>query len=119
MALCGVLFLICNTQFFLMKSGYILLAIAFLFFAACKSNAPQGSTDVSSAELWLTNPDKSALFERQSTPLVFGDSSNTSITIQVSDIARYQEIDGFGYTLTGGSAIHLNGMEPSARAALL
>jgi glucosylceramidase len=101
-----------------MKKGYLILAIA-LFFAACKSNAPQGSGDLSSAELWLTNPDKSALFERQEPALRFTDSSIGTTTIEVKDMTRYQEIDGFGYTLTGGSAIHINGMEPAARTALL
>jgi glucosylceramidase len=102
-----------------MKKGYIIPAVIALFFIACKPNAPQGSNNASSAELWLTNPDKSALFERQTTPLLFGDSAVQGLTITVSDTPRYQKIDGFGYTLTGGSAIHINGMDPGPRAALL
>ncbi len=37
----------------------------------------------------------------------------------VDDSQTYQHIEGFGYTLTGGSAILLNRMRPAAREALL
>ncbi|RDV13009.1 glucosylceramidase [Pontibacter diazotrophicus] len=72
-----------------------------------------------SAALWLTTPDKSALFEKQNTALRFSDSTNQFPTIEVNDAQTYQTMDGFGYTLTGGSAMLLHQMEPAARAALL
>ena len=70
-------------------------------------------------ELWLTNPDQSALFQRQSALLTFGAATNEHPTIEVDDTRTYQTIDGFGFTLTGGSAMHIVRMEPTARAALL
>src|SRR6185369_11483396 len=71
------------------------------------------------AELWLTNPDHSALFQKQNTPLTFTTGTNEHPTIAVDDSRTYQTIDGFGFTLTGGSAMHIIRMSPVARAALL
>ena len=71
------------------------------------------------AELWLTHPDKSALFQKQSAPLTFAAATNANPTIEVDEAKTYQAIDGFGFTLTGGSARHIIRMEPAARAALL
>jgi glucosylceramidase len=71
------------------------------------------------AELWLTNPDKSALFQRQTAPLTFSAATNEHPTIEVDDSRTFQTTDGFGFTLTGGSAMHIVRMAPTARAALL
>lgn len=76
-------------------------------------------TAVAAPEWWLTDPDRSALFQKQVTPLTFSAGTNANPTIQVDDTQTYQTIDGFGYTLTGGSAQHLIRMKASARAALL
>jgi len=70
-------------------------------------------------EVWLTNPDKSALFQKQSAPPTFSATTNEHPTIEVDDSRTFQTIDGFGFTLTGGSAMHIVRMVPSARAALL
>src|ERR1022692_850465 len=71
------------------------------------------------AEVWLTNPDKSALFERQKTGLPFAAAANGNPTIDVDDKQKFQAIDGFGYALTGGSAQHLIRMDAAKRAALI
>jgi len=39
--------------------------------------------------------------------------------IMVTERESYQSMDGFGFTLTGGSALHINRMESAARKALL
>jgi glucosylceramidase len=70
-------------------------------------------------EWWLTNPDKSALFERQSAAPRFSSEANASPTVDVDEKQTFQTIDGFGFTLTGGSALHLVHMAPGARASLL
>lgn len=72
-----------------------------------------------SAELWLTSMDESVLLEKivdsqESHPSVDG---TTVITIDTS--TTYQTMDGFGYTLTGGSALHIQKMGKKARASLL
>lgn len=78
-----------------------------------------GYTAAKRAEWWLTNPDGSALFVKQPTTLSFASVANGYPTIGVDDKETYQSIDGFGYTLTGGSAMLLQKMDASARAALL
>lgn len=69
--------------------------------------------------VWLTNPDKSALFARQDSTLRFSKSTNSNPTIDVDDKQKFQSIDGFGFALTGGSAQHLIRMAPAKRAAIL
>ncbi len=69
--------------------------------------------------VWLTNPDKSALFERQKGALRFTRDAAGPSAIEVDDRRKYQTIDGFGYALTGGSAQHLIHMESAARAGIL
>jgi glucosylceramidase len=71
------------------------------------------------AELWLTHPDGTARFQRQVKPLVFGGETNENPTLVVDASRTFQTMDGFGYTLTGGSAQHLMRMSGPARAALL
>ncbi len=78
-----------------------------------------GYTATKQAEWWLTNPDGSALFVKQPTALSFASVANAYPTIGVDDKETYQSIDGFGYTLTGGSAMLLQKMDSSARDALL
>ena len=68
-------------------------------------------------EVWITNPDKSALFAQQQ-PLVFG-ALETAPAITVDDKQTYQSIDGFGFALTGGSAMHIIRMSAGSRAKLL
>jgi glucosylceramidase len=71
------------------------------------------------AELWLTKADKSALFAQQKARLKFAKASNTNPTIEINDRVTYQSIDGFGFALTGGSAMHMVKMSPGSRTALL
>ncbi|CAF4558548.1 unnamed protein product, partial [Rotaria magnacalcarata] len=39
--------------------------------------------------------------------------------ININENEIYQTIDGFGYTLTGGSAMHLNNLDRTTRAQIL
>ena len=70
---------------------------------------------------WITNSNRSALFERQRLPLNFAapaaNNQNTTITLDTTQ--RYQAIDGFGYSLTQGSALVLKRMSAAARTKLL
>jgi glucosylceramidase len=69
--------------------------------------------------LWLTNSDRSALFQLQTPPIP---STNTPATNQIIDVdskKTYQTMDGFGFALTGGSAQLIMHMDPAKRAALL
>ena len=74
-------------------------------------------------QLWLTNADKSALFELQKPYLHFSKAksqeSANELTIEINDHKIFQSVDGFGFALTGGSAQHLAHMDAAKRAALL
>ena len=70
-------------------------------------------------DLWLTDPAGSARFEKQKTRLVFGSGGTQNSTIEIDRKKTYQTIDGFGYTLTGGSARHIVCMDAVSRGALL
>jgi glucosylceramidase len=74
----------------------------------------------SPVSLWLTNADRSAMFQEQKQTLKFQDkAANDNPSITVDDGTTYQPIDGFGFALTGGSAMHIIRMSKPARAALL
>lgn len=71
-----------------------------------------------SASFYLTTPDKLNLLTKQESN-IFPIRNNTDFTINVSENETYQSMDGFGFTLTGGSAIHINAMSSSAKNELL
>lgn len=73
-------------------------------------------TDVA---MWLTQPDKSALFQKQNVGLLFDAGTNSNPTITVDTTKTYQTIDGFGYCLTGGSATLINSLPAAQKDALL
>ena len=106
------------------------LAAVLLTGAACskkedtpdpKSNPPVVVTPTGPSQVafWLTNTDRTALFARQRNVLRFGPTTNAFPTITLDTTRTYQTIDGFGYTLTGGSALVINRMSASSRADLL
>jgi glucosylceramidase len=94
------------------KAGWLVAVWALISSAA--SAQKKGEVAV-----WLTNPDKSALFERQKEVLHFTKTAAQGPAIEVDERQKYQTIDGFGYALTGGSAQHLIRMEAAKRAAIL
>jgi glucosylceramidase len=69
--------------------------------------------------VWITRPDQSALLQKQAAPLTFGKLNNSYPTITVNENQKYQQIDGFGFTLTGGSAVLINKVPLQARKHLL
>jgi glucosylceramidase len=77
---------------------------------------PSGSSQVA---MWLTLPDQSVLFKRQAASLQFTTTPNSDPTIAVDTTQTYQTMDGFGYTLTGGSAQLMSRMSATSRAALI
>jgi len=66
----------------------------------------------------LTKGDKSALLQKQA-DITFGTINNSYPTIDVDSTQSFQTIDGFGYTLTGGSAYVINALGSSEKATLL
>jgi glucosylceramidase len=68
---------------------------------------------------WLTKADKSVLFQKQTEMYSFGTISNTLPSIYVDDSKKFQSMDGFGYTLTGGSAMLISQINATERTKLL
>ena len=92
----------------------ILLSCSMVFILPQVSIAQKHSVNV-----WLTDPAKSIFFQPQ--PGLAFSKSNTpgKPFIKINEDQKYQEIDGFGYALTGGSAMHIIRMSSESRAALL
>jgi glucosylceramidase len=59
------------------------------------------------------------LLQKQVAGLNFTSASNQNPTINIDTTAVYQEIDGFGFALTGGSASLINNLTSSTRDALI
>lgn len=74
------------------------------------------NSDVSS---WLTSSDRSSLLKKETTALTFSTTANSYPIINVDSTQSYQQVDGFGYTLTQGSAYVINQMTTSLKTALL
>jgi glucosylceramidase len=68
---------------------------------------------------WITKGDQSALLQKQSSLLLFNATSNTNPSVDVDSSISYQTVDGFGYTLTGGSAYLINRLSASDKTSLL
>ena len=68
---------------------------------------------------YLTNPDKSVLIQKQVPLSVVKGISPGLAVINIDDSETFQEMDGFGFALTGGSAIHINAMDPEPKRKLL
>ncbi|GAB3555178.1 glycoside hydrolase family 30 protein [Spirosoma fluminis] len=98
---------------------YVLAALALLVFNAQCRRSLNHSAGTKAVEIWLTNPDRSALFEKQPAALAFSPTTPQPLTLDVDDSQTFQLIDGFGYTLTGGSAMLMHRMEAQPRAQLL
>lgn len=81
-----------------MKKLHFLILI--MIVTACEKPAPK------TMEAWITHPDRSALLKATTIPVV--DEVPTSRSIVVDTTQRYQTMDGFGFSLTGGSAMLLN-----------
>ena len=73
-----------------------------------------------SIESWITNADRSALFLKQDDSIFFrSNNRGGGAPIVIDNTQQYQEIDGFGFALTGGSAELLMKMSTAARAKVL
>ena len=75
-----------------------------------------GTNDV---DFWLTKGDQSALLAKQATVLSFGTVANSNAFVDVDSSIAFQTVDGFGYTLTGGSAYVINQLSAADKASLL
>jgi glucosylceramidase len=74
---------------------------------------------INEVDFWLTKGNQSVLLQKQSTILAFGINSNIYPNIEVDANQTFQAIDGFGFTLTGGSAQVINQLSAIKKQELL
>ena len=74
---------------------------------------------VNEVDFWLTKGNGVVKLQKQTDILAFRSTANMYPTIEVKDATTYQSIDGFGYTLTGGSAEVINSLAPTVKEELL
>jgi len=70
-------------------------------------------------DFWLTKGDQTVTLKKQTTVLGFGTSVNAYPNIEVNSSQEYQSVDGFGFTLTGGSAQVINQLTAQKKKELL
>ncbi len=105
-------------------TAFSLIALISIY-AQCNKSANPGAgaprssfVDDGSLAVWITKSDSSVLLKKAHT-LRFVPGTATSPAIQVDSARSFQEIDGFGYSLTGGSASLINRLSAPLKAALL
>ena len=92
--------------------------------ASCGSreNTPSPKTETSAQneiDVWITKADETIKLQKQTSILAFTSASNSFQNIEIDPSKTYQTIDGFGYTLTGGSAEVINTLSASKKQELL
>lgn len=88
----------------------LLASLFLLFLFSCQKNPDR-------AKFWLTDPLNDVLFTEQ-TELTSVEKSALP-QIEIDSENSYQAMDGFGFTLSQGSAMHLLGMDEEIRKKLL
>ncbi|MDT8416585.1 MAG: glycoside hydrolase family 30 beta sandwich domain-containing protein [Lutibacter sp.] len=108
----------------MMKS--LILLFAFIALNNCsKQNNEDNPVPVppivvtNEVDFWLTKADQSVKLQKQSGILAFRDSYNNYPNIEVNDSQTFQTVDGFGFSLTGGSAQVINSLNTSKKQELL
>ena len=110
---------------------YLLYSLAIAMQISCSSPSdggdptptptptPNPPATKSEVDYWLTKGDQSVLLTKQNAILAFGTLPNAYPSIEVNDAQTFQTIDGFGYTLTGGSADVINQLTATKKKELL
>ena len=96
----------------------IIYSVALISCVSCNSLA-QEETSKKNIDAWLTKADETIKLQKQTSILAFTSASNSFQNIEIDPSKTYQNIDGFGYTLTGGSVEVINQLSASKKEALL
>jgi glucosylceramidase len=101
------------------------ILLLFLSFFALNCTKKTDKNVINDAQLkgtvacWLTKSDQSVLLQKQENALVFEATNKGFPSILVDSAQVFQTIDGFGFTLTGGSAAVINRLNAEKKAQLL
>lgn len=96
-----------------MKNTFPILVCTLSLIISCSSSPDlppinnNPGTDGPKVSVWLTYPNRSFLFTAVS-PLTFKQTTSQFPKITIDTTSHYQSMDGFGYSLTGGSAYLMN-----------
>ena len=103
------------------KSLFILSTIVLTSSCANNKNTTTKDNNSTSSEIeyWLTKSDQSVLLEKQKNTIHFTTEQSSKDIVEVNPSKTYQDIDGFGFTLTGGSAELINKLDPTTKKNLL
>ena len=104
-----------------MKASVLLTLIVLQLNCSSSSeiNNPTPPIITNEMDFWLTKGDQSVKLQKQATELVFKTVNNAYQNIEVDETQNFQTIDGFGFTLTGGSAEVINGLDAVKKQQLL
>jgi glucosylceramidase len=116
-----------------MRSTYLRLAVSGMLcisLYSCKKNiytSPDEAAGVDktsaraneSVSIWMTTGDQSRLLQQQGNVTFAPDAGTGGTTITVNEGSTFQTIDGFGFTLTQGSARLIGNLSASAQNSLL
>jgi len=118
-----------KTKIDILKTVLFLIGLNLMLVCSCRSSEggpvvnpdEDGDPEVGPVvEFWMTRGNKSALFEKQDVDLAFSTADPLAeVTIDIDSTVSYQEIDGFGFALTGGSAQMINQMSDQKKDDLL
>lgn len=103
-----------STRFSFLKTFVIVL---FVVLSACSKDS-DGGKSFSDVSLWVSKADQSMLLA-PSNDLLQDRRASAPARYFINTDQTFQEMDGFGFAVTGGSASHLMGMSAAKRAETL
>ncbi len=83
------------------------------------SSAPASTQTSVPVTIWQTSADQTLLFQKQISTLYFDKEANNLPILSLKPKQHYQVIEGFGFSLTGGSALLINRLPIQKKQALL
>lgn len=102
------------------KIKSIIILFLVLAIVSCNNSKKAGNVSQNDkVEFWLTKADGTVKLKKQKTNLVFGNISNDSPILLVDENQKFQTIEGFGFTLTGGSSDVINQLSLNKKKELL
>tara|TARA_B100001564_G_C20644817_1_gene673918 strand:- start:566 stop:2014 length:1449 start_codon:yes stop_codon:yes gene_type:complete len=108
-------------KFFPLPSTFYLMGVFLVF--SCKNEGEvyiNKTLNAESVGFWLSEQSESKIFSKQAAGVDTGrvaEGAFKNIIIDTSQV--FQKMDGFGFALNGGSAMHIFNMNHSSRSALL
>ena len=109
-----------KTSYSFLYKGAALCGVALFSLLSCGNRVGEITTQPinNEIEVWLTKGDESVKLQQQ-TSLNYSSTTNQFQSIVIDESQKFQTVDGFGYTLTGGSVEVINQLSAPKRKELL